>query len=95
MAHRVGATVAGGRRDRGLVLALESGPRASCREQRLVGPAPSAAQTAARRVSVVDRRSGLGGRVSGGRRTSDELAPPSTIGDGDPVPTVAFMQTFM
>tara|TARA_B100000519_G_scaffold24806_1_gene17411 strand:- start:201 stop:302 length:102 start_codon:yes stop_codon:yes gene_type:complete len=33
--------------------------------------------------------------VSGGRRTSDELAPPSTIGDGDPAPTVAFMQTFM
>ena len=44
---------------------------------------------------MADRRSGLGGRVSGGRRTSDELAPPSTIGDGDPVPTVAFMQTFM
>ena len=78
--------------------------QASCREQAsgwpLVGPAAGAtgillAQTAARRVSVgpraPDRRSGLGGRVSGGWRTSEELAQPSATGDGDQAPTVTFM----
>ena len=53
-------------------------PAASSREA-----AQSHGSAHGQRRAAADRRSGRGGRVSNGRRTSDEPAPPSAICDGE------------